>query len=60
MSILADPESVIIYLSKGVKKCKAEDCEREVTPPERYCSIECACYCGDFSVTKGWLHESKT
>jgi len=55
MSILADPERVIIYLSKCVGICKTKDCDRKVTPPERYCSIECACYDGAFSVTKGWL-----
>lgn len=26
-----------------------------ITCEELYCSIECACYDGAFSVTKGWL-----
>ena len=40
-------------------KCKAKDCNREVEDYV-YCSIECACYDGKFSVTKGWIDEEVT
>ena len=33
--------------------CKREGCDTKCE--ELYCSIECACYDGAFSVTKGWL-----
>ncbi len=35
------------------RKCKTKDCERMVDEPYIYCSIECACYDGAFSTTKG-------
>ena len=61
MSILADPERIIMYLSKGIRKCAGgHGCKRQVQIPAKYCSYECACYGGEFSVRKGWLkNESK-
>jgi hypothetical protein len=35
--------------------CKAKDCNRKIDDEYIYCSYECACYDGSFSVTKGWL-----
>ena len=47
------------------RKCRTKDCNAtwEIKSEEDhaiYCSIECACYDGAFSVKKGWLkgHES--
>ena len=40
-------------------KCKAKDCNREVGEKELYCSIECACYDGSLSVTKGWIRSKE-
>jgi hypothetical protein len=41
-------------------KCVGPGCQQvfeapEGSPSECFCSIECACYAGRFSVTKGWL-----
>jgi len=39
--------------------CMGPDCKvkmyRPVGAKRWYCSIECACYAGAYSVTKGWL-----
>jgi hypothetical protein len=48
-----------------IRKCKEKDCERtwEISSeddPIAYCSIECACYDGTFSVSKGWIVDPKT
>lgn len=39
------------------RKCKTEGCTRLVEPPYLYCSIECACYDGAYSVKTGWLRD---
>ena len=39
------------------QKCKAKDCNRMIETDYKFCSIECACYAGEFSVTKGWLNK---
>jgi len=31
--------------------------ERDIKEKEVFCSIECACYSGCFSVTKGWIKD---
>ena len=36
-------------------KCLEKDCKNKVEKPYLYCSIECACYDGCYSVTKGWI-----
>ena len=37
---------------------RCQECGREMDRPENfkahYCSFECACYAGRFSVSKGW------
>jgi hypothetical protein len=44
-------------------QCHYKDCLRDFDVPDDcqskifYCSIECACYDGTYSVTKGWLDE---
>lgn len=42
--------------------CSGPNCQRRFEAPEGhseyFCSIECACYAGRFSVTKGWLPDS--
>jgi len=39
--------------------CQGPNCNREMEHPEKserwFCSIECACYAGAFSVKDGWL-----
>jgi hypothetical protein len=43
--------------------CMCPGCEARMDRPvgakRWYCSIECACYAGAYSVTKGWLPERK-
>lgn len=41
-------------------KCKEKDCNRQIDDDLIYCSFECACYDGTFSVTKGWLVDPKS
>ena len=45
-------------------KCYCKDCNRVIEVPKdkriAFCSIECACYAGYFSVSKGWLKNEKT
>lgn len=38
-----------------MKKCFTTDCNRQVEDQYLYCSIECACYDGAYSVKTGWL-----
>ena len=38
-------------------KCEYKECDRDAGE-YRFCSIECACYSGKFSVTKGWLDDT--
>lgn len=40
------------------RKCKAKDCKRKVEEPYLWCSIECACYSGVYSVREGWDSEA--
>jgi len=54
-----------ITLDMITRKCRYVNCNRtwEIKSdddPYIYCSIECACYDGAFSVTKGWLIEPNT
>ena len=43
--------------------CCGPNCKCTVDAPEGhefyFCSFECACYAGHFSVTKGWLNPPK-
>lgn len=45
-------------------KCFCKDCDQNIEVPcdvkIAFCSIECACYAGYFSVTKGWIKNEKT
>ena len=34
---------------------KCEQCDREIEKGMRFCSYECACYSGEFSVKDGWI-----
>ena len=34
----------------NLHKCEAKDCDRMLEEPYKYCSIECACYCGAMDV----------
>ena len=44
-----------------MSKCINPKCNKIFYNPEyQFCSIECACYAGYFSVTKGWLKDPKT
>jgi len=52
-------------MENSIQKCRYKNCNRtwEIKPGEEeylYCSIECACYDGTFSVTKGWLIDPDT
>jgi len=40
-------------------ECKSEGCKSMIDQEKNYCSIECACYSGVFSVTKGWIQKEK-
>ena len=44
---------------KNKHKCKTKDCKKMIEEPYIYCSIECACYDGKYSVTKGHLTKEK-
>ncbi len=33
-----------------MKKCECDDCERTIEDNYKFCSVECACYAGKFSV----------
>lgn len=42
------------------RKCDGPNCKRDLGEEAEsyrhaFCSIECACYSGAFSVTKGWI-----
>ncbi len=44
-------------------KCNQEDCNRQFEAPEGqkhcFCSIECACYSGWYSIKTGWRTEEE-
>jgi hypothetical protein len=42
---------------KKATKCK--ECNRTIEEPYIFCSYECACYAGYFSVRKGWIKDPK-
>lgn len=44
---------------KHEHKCCCEDCQKIVESSYLYCSIECACYDGTYSVTKGIIDQQK-
>ena len=38
-----------------MKKCQAIDCNKDISNKTMFCSYECACYAGYYSVTCGWI-----
>lgn len=40
-------------------KCKCDDCSVIIEEPFIYCSVECACYDGAYSITKGTINQQK-
>ena len=42
-------------LNMNLHKCEAKDCNKMIDINYRTCSIECACYTGNFSIKDGWL-----